>query len=131
MTKHDDAQAVAAVGSPLEPTVRRLPLLTRLDRLGNKGGVYRPLLREAAAALRAAEDRFALAEARPFGARHECEWCVDDDGVWYTGCGHAWQFEDGGPKENSAKFCQYCGGRLTEAPNASLSGCTQSARNDS
>jgi hypothetical protein len=42
---------------------------------------------------------------------------VDDDGVWYTGCGHAWQFEDGGPKENSAKFCQYCGGRLTEAPN--------------
>lgn len=106
-----------AGASPVDQPVRSIPLLARLDRLGNKGGVYRPLLREAAAALRAAEDRVALAEARPIGARHECEWCVDDDGVWYTECGNAWQFANGGPKENSTKFCPYCGGRLTEAPN--------------
>lgn len=46
-----------------------------------------------------------------------CDWRVDDDGVWFTGCGHAWQFEDGGPAENGTKWCPYCGGRLAEAHN--------------
>lgn len=119
-----------AVGPRLDATVRRRPLLTRLEALQDKSGPYGKLIREAAAEVRAAQDsrRVALERATKAEAawagepRHACDWCVDDDGVWYTGCGHAWQFEDGGPKENGTKWCQYCGGRLSEAPNVLVSG---------
>ena len=46
--------------------------------------------------------------------RSECEWREDEDGVWQTGCGHAFTFEDGGPVENQQRFCGYCGARLVE-----------------
>jgi rRNA maturation endonuclease Nob1 len=32
--------------------------------------------------------------------------------VWFTECGNVFTFDEGGPEENKAKFCQYCGGRL-------------------
>lgn len=113
----------------IEASVRRRPLLARLEALQDKSGPYGKLIREAAAEVRAAQDgqraaleRAVKAEAAWAGEpRHACEWCVDDDGIWYTGCGHAWQFEDGGPKENTTKWCQYCGGRLSEAPNVEVS----------
>lgn len=41
-----------------------------------------------------------------------CDWTVDEDGVWQTGCEHAFQFNDDGPKENHFKFCPYCGSHL-------------------
>lgn len=41
-----------------------------------------------------------------------CEWRSDADEVWHTECGHAFVFTEGGPEENSAEFCQYCGGKL-------------------
>lgn len=46
-----------------------------------------------------------------------CQWREDDSDfdTWKTGCGHLWQFNTGGPKENGTKFCQYCGGALTAA----------------
>jgi hypothetical protein len=46
-----------------------------------------------------------------------CQWREDDSDfdTWKTGCGHLWQFNTGGPKENGTKFCQYCGGALTVA----------------
>lgn len=117
-----------AVGPRLDATVRRRPLLTRLEALQDKSGPYGKLIREAAAEVRAAQDsrRVALERATKAEAawagepRHACDWCVDDDGVWYTGCGHAWQFEDGGPTENGTKWCPYCGGRLSEAPNVAI-----------
>lgn len=34
---------------------------------------------------------------------------------WATECGNAFEFNDGGPKENGAKFCMYCGLRLAAA----------------
>lgn len=46
-----------------------------------------------------------------------CAWNCDDvggDSVWETSCGHAFQFNDGGPKENGFTFCGYCGGRIVE-----------------
>ena len=118
-------QSSRAVVGPLEPSVGRRPLLARLEALQDKSGPYGKLIREAAAEVRAAQEgrRAALeravnAEAAWAGEpRHACEWCVDEDGVWYTGCGHAWQFENGGPAENDTKWCQYCGGRLSEASN--------------
>ena len=99
-------------------------LLERLEALRDKSGPYGRLIRDAASDLRtsneqlhAALERTKKAEAAWAGEpRHACEWCVDDDGVWYTGCGHAWQFENGGPKENSVRWCQYCGGRLAAQP---------------
>jgi hypothetical protein len=49
--------------------------------------------------------------------RQPCDWALDDvggDGVWETQCGNAFQFNDGGPTENKALFCCYCGGVLRE-----------------
>ena len=125
MSKSDQPAGVA-----VDRGVRRRPLLARLEALQDKSGPYGKLIREAAAEVRAAQEsrraaleRAVKAEAAWAGEpRHACEWCVDDDGVWYTGCGHAWQFEDGGPNENGTKWCPYCGGRLSEAPNAELTG---------
>ena len=50
-------------------------------------------------------------------AERSCQWREDDSDfdTWKTGCGHLWQFNTGGPKENGTKFCQYCGGALTAA----------------
>lgn len=41
-----------------------------------------------------------------------CSWVEDEEGNWLTGCGNASTFNDGGPSENGAKFCAYCGARL-------------------
>jgi len=37
-----------------------------------------------------------------------CEW-THTDYMWESACGEAWQFNDGGPTENSCRFCQGCG----------------------
>lgn len=43
-----------------------------------------------------------------------CEWHPDDDGVFHTGCGHAFYFDSGGgPAEHGQQFCGYCGGSLS------------------
>lgn len=47
---------------------------------------------------------------------HSCKWEEDEDGVWTTACGNAFAFDNEGPKENEAKYCQYCGGTLTPEP---------------
>lgn len=46
-----------------------------------------------------------------------CGWTgySDDLDTWNTGCGHVWQFMDGGPTENSVAFCPFCGGSVDEA----------------
>jgi len=41
-----------------------------------------------------------------------CEWTQIDDGPWETGCGHLFEFNEGGPTENGATFCPYCGKRI-------------------
>lgn len=43
-----------------------------------------------------------------------CVWAEDGDGVWNTECGEAFVFIDSGPKENSMRFCCYCGLALEE-----------------
>ena len=58
---------------------------------------------------------FAAADAlEQAQAQHDaptCEWRLDDSdsGTWASGCGELWQFNDGGPKENSVRFCHGCG----------------------
>lgn len=43
-----------------------------------------------------------------------CKWkCVDDDeNYWEGSCGIAYNFIDGGPKENDITFCPHCGRRI-------------------
>ncbi len=41
-----------------------------------------------------------------------CEWVVDEDGIFDTGCGNKFEFMGGGPKENCFAYCPYCGGKL-------------------
>ena len=45
-----------------------------------------------------------------------CQWSEDLDGNWDTACGETFTFTDGGPKENKAHWCQYCGGELVAVP---------------
>lgn len=45
-----------------------------------------------------------------------CQWSEDSGGNWDTACGEVFTFTDGGPKENKARFCQYCGGELVAVP---------------
>ena len=45
-----------------------------------------------------------------------CVWNEGFDyGIYNTQCGEAFEFTDGGPKENEFRFCPYCGRRLQEA----------------
>ena len=48
-------------------------------------------------------------------ADRACEWLDDEDCVYQTECGRAWQFVDGSVAENGVKFCPFCGGRVVEA----------------
>lgn len=41
-----------------------------------------------------------------------CAWMQDGEGNWWTDCGEGHTFIDGGPTENSMKFCCYCGKTL-------------------
>ena len=45
-----------------------------------------------------------------------CHWSSDEDGTHHTDCGNLFAFTDGGPKDNEAKFCCYCGGALVADP---------------
>lgn len=45
-----------------------------------------------------------------------CFWMQDSAGVWDTSCEHSFEFNDGGPDENEAKFCMYCGLKLAAQP---------------
>ena len=57
-----------------------------------------------------------LANLTSLGSPAEpCLWrLVDEDADSYrTACGHLWEFTTGGPIENQAQFCPYCGRALT------------------
>jgi hypothetical protein len=48
--------------------------------------------------------------AKADAAKVMCHWTIDEwDGSWNGSCGAKWVFEDGGPSENSMKFCPQCG----------------------
>ena len=38
-----------------------------------------------------------------------CTWTEDPDGIWYTSCEHAHEFNTGTPEENQHRYCPYCG----------------------
>jgi hypothetical protein len=42
-------------------------------------------------------------------ATEVCIWKQDEDGVYQSGCGDAWVFEDGTPADNHVRFCPFCG----------------------
>ncbi len=50
--------------------------------------------------------------ANPKSALISCRWSEDEDGNWDTACGECFVFEVGGPTENRAKWCPYCGRRI-------------------
>jgi len=45
-----------------------------------------------------------------------CRWREDEDGIWDSGCGRTWEFDDGGPKANRCNFCMGCGKPVVEIP---------------
>jgi hypothetical protein len=67
-------------------------------------------------------DRITELEKKLSATHTHCAWEQESDPDyehWETGCKNAFQFTDGGPKENNFKFCPYCGGKMiaiTEPP---------------
>jgi hypothetical protein len=57
-------------------------------------------------------DKLAIAHATRM--TEPCEWKEDEDGIWWTACGNAYEYINGGPAENGQKFCGYCGKPLKE-----------------
>lgn len=51
-------------------------------------------------------------------AERVCRWTEEDYGVWWSDCGEGWCFNDGGPSENSVRFCQGCGWHIELAEEA-------------
>ena len=42
-----------------------------------------------------------------------CSWLGEEYyDVWHTSCNNAWQFMEGGPRENHVKFCPFCGKQI-------------------
>jgi len=62
--------------------------------------------------LNAIADLKAAAEGR--GEVPSCRWTEDEDGCWWAACGQCHAFTDGGPAENDARYCCYCGRGLVE-----------------
>lgn len=58
----------------------------------------------------------AILALRPQAVPMTCTWEQEDEcgSAYSTTCGNTFMFEDGGPSDNGAKFCCYCGGRLSE-----------------
>ena len=57
-----------------------------------------------------------ISRAVPLLCRSSCQWSEDMEGNWDTACGETFSFHDGGPRENRARWCQYCGGELVAVP---------------
>jgi hypothetical protein len=53
------------------------------------------------------------AASQPPSAAKPCLWTADDDdsmpNTYFSACGEAWAFVDGGVKENNVRFCHGCG----------------------
>ena len=48
-----------------------------------------------------------------------CAWTQEfENGFWETACKNAFDFDDGGPRDNDFRFCPYCGAPLAEYPYA-------------
>lgn len=45
-----------------------------------------------------------------------CTWKQWDGGQYETSCDNVFEFTHDGVKENSAVYCQYCGGVIVEVP---------------
>lgn len=41
--------------------------------------------------------------------RRTCAWSENDDGVYETECGNAFELNDGAPADNNMAYCCYCG----------------------
>jgi len=46
------------------------------------------------------------------GEHKSCNWWCDENGIWQTECGNAFEFYHDGPKENEYAFCPYCGSKI-------------------
>lgn len=45
---------------------------------------------------------------------NKCVWQCDEYGVWHTWCDHMFIINEGGPIDNSMKYCCFCGKEITE-----------------
>lgn len=56
----------------------------------------------------------AIARAAEQKPAKRCDWTEDEDGNWDATCGGKFVLNTGTPRENSFKYCAYCGGALRQ-----------------
>lgn len=49
-------------------------------------------------------------------ATDNCTWTLsgDENDTWFSSCGEAYSFIDGGPADNNHQFCHVCGKPLVQ-----------------
>lgn len=55
----------------------------------------------------------------------KCAWTQDSTGQWNTGCGRIFEFNEGTPRRNGARFCLYCGLSLQQQSYPKITGHSQ------
>ena len=77
-----------------------------------------PLLRNHAPALLDEIEQLRARVAELEAAKKTCRWHETNTdeypGVYTTGCGHMFSFNEGDRADNGAVYCQYCGGLVQE-----------------
>ena len=68
-----------------------------------------PVTRSDLAAVGAALANLRPPDPLPAPTGPGCAWTEDGDGSWWSACGDGFVFTDGGPQDNSFRFCCYCG----------------------
>lgn len=106
-------EAAAALERPADG------LAKRITEYLSGGGLFNPELADHDAVRDLLIDCRAALE-RPAGG--SCDWTQDVDGNWNTQCGKMYTFIDGGPEDNSHKFCHACGKPLYAHPSPERSG---------
>jgi hypothetical protein len=52
--------------------------------------------------------------------RGDCIWTENEDGIYETSCGNAFEFMEGTPERNHIRFCPYCGKVLRQSKEGEL-----------
>lgn len=99
-----------------------MKLYDRLDAIRDEVWVLRPSQEQGAWFVRNFEAAMKRAQLLEKAC---CGWEQDDDGIWQTECGNAFELNAGTPEDNHMEFCPYCGKVLIDLTSTPISSTTK------